>query len=762
VTFATTSKTARGHAAARPTAAQLAVLPTKLTQPWRRPGIIERTRLMAALGQADTPMVALVAPAGYGKSTAAAQFGEATGRRVAWLSADERDDDMATLLRGIAAAVDRVAPLAPDVIGQVLAPGPSVWTSAVPRLGAALAAATDVTLVIDDVDRISDRRSVDVLLTLADHLDGTARLVLTGRTLGEVPVGRLVARQRLTAYGREALAFDDREASAVLAASGVRASANEVRGLNDRTEGWAAGIYLSAMTRGATADGASSVSPMAPERLVEEYLRMEVVRAMDPIDAARLRRWSVLDQLSGPLCDAVLGATDSGSALDRMERTNLFLIPLDRERTWFRLHHLLSDVLRAELLRTEPEVASLVRRRAAAWYAEHDQPETALEYAMAAEDVDAAAALVQKIGQSVMNAGRTDTVYRWFDWFDARSAGTDRPRLAAMAVLAFASDGDSERAEHWAEIADRAVAPVDDREIGLLAISRAVLMRSGVTGLVDDAELAARTVPDDDPWRVLVLAVLGIGAALSGDAKRAGTHLDAAIDRWDRGSVANAAVCAALVQSAVLAIERGDRATAEGHARKARGVLIANGMTEQGVAAAVDALDARLAMSHHAVDQARRDLAHAQRIRPRLGGIPWLAVRARLDLIRAHIAMGDGGGARTLMAEVREITTVRSDLGTLMDEQAELEQRLRDLRGGTAGASTLTIAELRLLPLLTTHLTFREIGERLFVSQNTVKTQAISIYRKLDATSRGQAIARAVAIGLLEAPGQEGRFIPAG
>jgi LuxR family maltose regulon positive regulatory protein len=762
VTFATSSKTARRPAEAVPTAAQLDVLPTKLNQPWRRPGIIERPRLMAALGAAETPMVALVAPAGYGKSTAAAQFGEATGRRVAWFSADERDDDMATLLRGIAAAVDRVAPLAPDVIGQVLAPGPSVWTSAVPRLGAALAASTGVTLVVDDVDRISDRRAIDVLLTLADHVDGTARLVMTGRTLGEVPAGRLVARQRLTTYGREALAFDDREAGAVLAASGVQVSAHEVRGLNDRTEGWAAGLYLSAMTRGTTADGAPSVSPMAPERLVEEYLRMEVVREMDPIDAARLRRWSMLDQLSGPLCDAVLGSSESGSALDRMERTNLFLIPLDRERTWFRLHHLLSDVLRAELLRTEPEVAALVRRRAAAWYADHDQPETALEYAMAAEDVDVAAGLVMRIGQAVMNAGRTDTVHRWFDWFDARSAGMERPRLAAMAVLAFASGGDSERAEHWAEIADRAISPVDEREIGLMAISRAVLMRSGVTGLVEDAELAAATVPDDDPWRVLVLAVQGIGAALSGDAERAGATLDAAIERWDRGSVANAAVCAALVQSAVLAIERGDRATAEAHARKARGVLIANGMTEQGVAAAVDALDARLAMSHHAVDQARRDLAHAQRIRPRLGGIPWLAVRARLDLIWAHVAMGDGGGARTLMAEVREIMASRPDLGTLIDEQADLEQRLRDLRGGTAGASTLTIAELRLLPLLTTHLTFREIGERLFVSQNTVKTQAISIYRKLDATSRGQAIARAVDIGLLEAPGQEGRFIPAG
>jgi LuxR family maltose regulon positive regulatory protein len=738
------------------------VLPTKLTQPWRRPGIIERPRLMAALGGADTPMVALVAPAGYGKSTAAAQFAEATGRPVAWLSADERDGDMSTLLRGIAAAVDGVAPLEPEVISQVVAPGPSVWSSAVPRLGAALADSAGVTLVIDDVDRIEDPRAIDVLLTLADHMAGSARLILTGRTLGEIPIGRLVARDRLQAFGREELALDEHEAGAVLAASGIRASASEVRSLTERTEGWAAGIYLTAMTRSTVADREPDVSPTAPERLVEEYLRMEVVRAMDPIDAARLRRWAMLDQLSGPLCDAVLGSSDSGSALDRMERTNLFLIPLDRERTWFRLHHLLSDVLRAELLRTEPQAAALVRGRAAAWYAAHELPETALEYAMAAEDVDHAAALVITIGQSVMNAGRTDTVHRWFDWFAARGAGELRPRLSAMAVLAFASDGDGQRAEHWADITDRAIEPADDAEAGLLAISRAILMRSGVTGLMADAELAAATVPDDDPWRVLVLAVLGIGTALSGDLARADTLLDAAIERYDRGSVANAAVCAALIQSAVLALERGDRPTAEAHARKARGILIANGMTEQGMSAAVDALDARLAMSHHAVDQAKRDLAHAQRLRPRLGGIPWLAIRARLDLIRAHIAMGDGGGARTLMTEVREIMATRPDLGTLIDEQRDLERRIAEMRGGTAGASTLTIAELRLLPLLTTHLTFREIGERLFVSQNTVKTQAISIYRKLDATSRGQAIVRAVEIGLLEQPGPEGRFIPAG
>ena len=169
------------------------------------------------------------------------------------------------------------------------------------------------------------------------------------------------------------------------------------------------------------------------------------------------------------------------------------------------------------------------------------------------------------------------------------------------------------------------------------------------------------------------------------------------------------------------------------------------------IAIGIDALDARLAIAHGAHEQARADLAHAQRLRPRVSyATPWLAIRARLDLIRAHLAMGDGGGARTLMAEVREILVLRPDMGTLLAERDELVERLAAVRGGEAGASTLTLAELRVLPLLTTHLTFREIGERLFVSQNTVKTQAISIYRKLEATSRSEAIGRAVELGLLE------------
>jgi LuxR family transcriptional regulator, maltose regulon positive regulatory protein len=722
------------------------------------------------LRASQAPVVALIAPAGYGKSTTAAQFAEKAGPRVAWLSADARDCDAATLLRGIAGAVARVAPLRPDVVAQVNSPGPSVWTGAVAKVGSALAELTDVTLVIDDVDRIEDRDAIDVILALVEYLQGTTRLILTGRTNGLVPVARLAARGSLQPFVRQDLALGLPEIGAVLAATGHRASTTHIQAVSDRTEGWAAGVYLTAMTMGDDDRALPGMSTTAPDRLIEDYLTTEVLGAMHPDDVEHLRRCSVLDQFHGDLCDAVLGdavlgRTGSGADLDRLERTNLFVIPLDRERTWFRLHHLLGDYLRAEIARTDPHGAAEVRRRAAAWFESKGMAEIALEYAIAAEDVDHAAKLALIVTQPTMNAGRTETVRRWFGWLEAREAGIDRPRLAAAAAMNFALDGDAARAERWSDIAAQAerIEDPEDPDTGLMAISRACLMRGTLAEFVADAELAERTVPDEDPWRVAALLSVGVARILQGQPDAAEASLAKAIERWDRGSFANTAASMALGHAAVLALGRGDRAAAEAHARKARGILLTNGLTEQAAAVSIDALDARLAMTHHAVDQARRDIAHAQRIRSSANhSVPWLAVRARLDLVRAHIALGDGGGARTLMGEVREIVAVRPDLGSLLDEIREVSERVADLRGGVAGASTLTIAELRLLPLLTTHLTFREIGERLFISQNTVKTQAISIYRKLDSASRSEAIERAVAIGLLESSGIPETFIPPG
>jgi LuxR family maltose regulon positive regulatory protein len=240
--------------------------------------------------------------------------------------------------------------------------------------------------------------------------------------------------------------------------------------------------------------------------------------------------------------------------------------------------------------------------------------------------------------------------------------------------------------------------------------------------------------------------------ALTGQRDEARATLRSALDGWAIHTTVNMAGLVALIQLTAMALDDGDTAAATDLMRWARSTLLANHMTEQPLAAAVDALDARVALAHGAVEPARRSIVHAQRLRAGAGlAAPWMAMRVRLDLVRSLIALGDGGGARMLMTEVDDLRRARPNLGTLATEADMLGRRLEGLRGGVAGASTLTVAELRLLPLLTTHLTFREIGQRLFVSQNTIKTQAISIYRKLDASSRSEAIDRATALGLLGA-----------
>lgn len=757
--YGAATRAATGQATVR-----LSVLPTKLQPPFRRPGIIDRPRLLARLRSTDTPIVALIAPAGYGKSTSLAQFVEADSRTTAWLSVDPRDDDPVSLVRGLVASIDRVTALPDDVIDAAAAPGPSVWNVAVPRLAAALQSAPPtLTIVIDDIDRLGDAETIAVVLAVADQLTGASRVLLGGRTAGAIPLARLTAEGRSTTLGRDELALDAHEADGLLSAVGLSLPAADVRRLTTRTEGWATGLYLSSLAEDPLARPGHGVSPTAPERWVEEYLRTEVLAPMAPADADLILRSSVLDELSGPLCDAVLERRDSAQDLDRLERTNLLLIPLDADRRWFRYHHLLGDLLRRELERRDPDAIPGALRRAAAWHESNGQAEVALEYRMAAGDVDGVARLTSVLAQGVVNAGRADTARRWFAWLDGRVA-TDRfPRLAAVATMLFAVQGDRAGADHWSAVAERDATEGDLTGEGVRALARVTLARSGLADMTRNAERAMDLTTPDDPWRVAALLSVGVVRHLAGDADEGDRFLLEALDSWARGSSANTAACLACVQLAVAALARSDRAAAEGYVRQARGIIAAHGLSEQPIAAAVDALDARIAMSRGAAAQARSDLAHAQRLRPGLTlSFPWLAVRTRLDLIRAHLALNDAGGARTLMHEVRDALEQRPDLGTLITEANELDARLAAIPGGVAGASSLTVAELRLLPLLTTHLSFREIGERLFVSQNTVKTQAISIYRKLDATSRGEAIQRAVELGLLASTTPSERFIPAG
>ncbi len=731
------------------------MLETKLVRPILRSDLVRRRALIdRLLTSRERPVVAVFAPAGFGKTTLLAQWADADDRPFAWYRADERDSDPATLLSGIAATLDRVAPLDPDVLAAIAGPGRTIWTRAFPRLAGAVATLDPFVLVVDEVDRITEREALDEVVSIIVHLARGSQVAVAGRSGGSFPIARLTTHGEVLAIGREELALDKAETRAVVMTAGARLDERSLAELHGRTEGWAAGVYLAAIA--ARSGRMRSTAPGSPDRLIDEYVRSEILERLSPDDLEFMLRTSVLEDLEGGLCDAVVGQQGSGVVLDRLERSNQLLVAQDADRAWYRYHAILRDLLRAELRRRDPTAHEALLRRASAWYEEHGATDTAIEYAIAAGDTDRAGRLVLAVAQIASNAGHGDTLVRWLDWLETRDVGQRYPELAAIAAMTVALGGDAARSARWVEVLERAPTTdgSDARVAGLAALVRVIIARGGPAAVTTDAATAVSLLGDDPAWVPAAHLSVAIAALLRGEVEAADVALVRTVEEWERHRTANNSAIMALAARARIAIDRGDWAAAEALTRRARSIALRAGLGETSVAAPVDVLGARLAIHHGAIAQARASLAHAQRLLAHLGwSFPWLAVSTHLDMARARIALGDGPGARTMISEAREVLARRPDLGTLRTETADVEARVRVLEAGIVGASSLTASELRLLPLLTTHLSFREIGDRLVVSHNTVKTQAISIYRKLEATSRSEAIDRAVALGLLESSG---------
>jgi LuxR family transcriptional regulator, maltose regulon positive regulatory protein len=745
------------------------VLETKLVPPPPRAGLLRRDALIDRLvTSSEVPVVAVVAPAGYGKSTLLAQWSESDPRHFAWLQIDERDNDPSVLLAYIAFALGGASALGPEVAEALASPGPSVWTVAVPRLGAALAAQSPpFVLVLDDVDRLTESDPADILVALASHLHGGSQFVLAGRSPGRLPIPRILAGGRGTLIDTSDLQLSDDDAGAVLLAAGVDLPAGEVSAINRSTEGWPAGLYLTALSiRSKRNNGRTPIraSPLT-DQLVGDYIRTEILSRLTSDDLGFLLDASALERFSGPLCDSVMERKDSGARLDELARANLLLIPLDDRQEWYRYHTLLRDHLLTELRRRdEPRVRAL-HARAAAWHGSHADDETALEYAMLAGDIDQAAQLLPQLAQRAYNSGRVGSLRRWFEAMDQGGVPLHHSDVAVVGAILFSLLDDPAQADHWAQyLSDSPPDSAPDvHATAMLRFGRAFLCRSGVEQMRADAEAAADAFPEDDQWRPLTLLSLGVGELGSTGTDQADATFEAAVRSAQKAGIAQGTAAAALVYRAVIAMGRGDWDAASRFVAEARAEVDAGRVGEQVPGVLTDAVDARVAIHRGDPESARAHLAHAQRLRPLLTrALPWVAVRARLDLAHAHLALADAPGARTLLAEIRDVLARRPRLGALVDEVATIQRQVDTMRGDVIGASTLTTAELRLLPLLTTHLSFREIGTQLFVSHNTVKTQAISIYRKLDASSRSEAIERAVQVGLLESTAPAHQFIPSG
>jgi LuxR family maltose regulon positive regulatory protein len=610
-----------------------------------------------------------------------------------------------------------------------------------------------VVLVLDDVHALHDPECRAAVSVLADHVPGGSRLVLAGRAEPPVRVARLRAEGRILEIGPDKLSLTPEEASSLLRNAGVALGGEDVAELHRRTEGWPVGLYMAALAIQAGSPRSGAGPAFTGEDIfMSDYLRSEFLARISDAHALFLTRTSVLGRMSGPLCDAVLGLSGSAATLAEMARSNLLLVPLDRRGHWYRYHHLFRDMLLTELKHREPELVPVLRRRAAGWCVGNELPEEALEYSIAAGDADAVADLLEKQWLPAYRQGRITTVERWFGWLEDRGGIEGHSMLAVLASLTFALTGRPIDAERWADAIDRgryggAAWPDHPSAEAWAALLRAVLCRHGIEQMRADAEEAARRFAAEHIEESAPVLYQGLARVFSGGLDAGEACFEEALSIREEAGTPEA-LAVALCELSLLAMARGEWSRAEVLAERAGAVLRRAGLE----GTLTYAVQARAAMHRGDVPAVRQHLVNAQRVRPLLTyAIPHVAVQARIELARVHLALGDLAGARTLMREIDELLRRRPGLGTLAGEAEALRDQLSKQRGSIVpGASSLTGAELRVLPLLSTYLPLPEIGEQLFLSPHTIKSHARSIYRKLGASTRSEAVRRAREVGLLD------------
>ena len=522
------------------------LLATKLHVPRLQPGLVPRPRLVEALGGAlERALILISAPAGFGKTALLADWIRQEGRPAAWVSLDAGDNDPVRFWRHAAAALDRVHPGTGERIAPLLGiPAPYSFEALVTALVNELASQPgedEALLVLDDYHLIGSRSVHTSLEFLLEHLPDSLHLVLATRADPPLPLARLRARGQLTEVRTADLRFTVAEAAALFRqATGVDLPGASVAALTSRTEGWAAGLQLAALSLRGQPDAAGFVAAFSgSHRYVLDYLAEEVFDRQPEELRKFLLDTSVLERLSGPLCDAVTGRAASQALLEQIEAAGLFLAPLDEVRGWWRYHHLFADLLRARLQQEQPAQATRLHRNAAAWCEEHGLADDAVRHAVAARDMTWAARLIEQHFDTVCVArGETATTQRWLSALPADLVSS-RPRLLLAQAFLAAHGGGMEEVERLVDAAERMAAgvagepfePAAGRAGSLLVNVPAhiALCRSYLAYLRGDAEGVAR-------FASYALAELGEGERVLDLAIRA----NLALAEWLRGRLAEA------------------------------------------------------------------------------------------------------------------------------------------------------------------------------------------------------------------------------
>ena len=728
-------------------------LDAKIQPPEIRPEWLDRPAVLDRLSGTTARLILISAPAGSGKTVLVSQWrAAADSGRFAWTTLDHGDNDPSRLWWKVISAVRRACPEFDVDPPQVLVPrqGRVLLPALIARLSTLRA---PVVLVLDDYHLVNHHKCHTQVEGLLRDLPQAVQVVLMTRATPPLELARLRAAGEVADIGLPDLRFSRSEVRTLVSTvAGVTLGGPDLSALLARTEGWPAGVYLAALSlRGHPSPHTFIDQFTGDNRFIADFLAEEVFNRQAPAVRQFLLRTSILDRFTAPLCDAVTGRADSARLIERLERENLFLIPADEHRVWYRYHYLFAQMLRGQLARAQaqPRLVPLLHRRASAWHREAGSTEEAITHALSAGDTDGAAGLIAAHWHDFADAGRITTVRDWLS-----SLGEDRiagnPVTAHCAAWVAAVCWDVDTVRRWLRVIEAAAGELPDAS-GLpdgirsfassAAMLRATFGFAGVRPMVEDG-ITATGLEDDpaSPWYAYARALLGFGLHLAGDpdatpmVERA---LAAGISRPRTKMIA-------LSVAAVRTADEGDLARAQRLAEEAARIVNGSGLIRRPPSSFILTALGTVHSRQGRLEEARAEFEYAIYRRRRWVLLsPWVSVENQLRLAQVLLAMDDRVAAATAAAEIRNVLTASPDgADALLARLGALERELA-VTPSPPLAEPLTGREQAVLSLLRKSMSVSEIARELYLSRNTVKTHRRAIYRKLGVRTREEAIERA-------------------
>ncbi|HET9892556.1 MAG TPA: LuxR C-terminal-related transcriptional regulator [Mycobacterium sp.] len=618
--------------------------------------------------------------------------------------------------------------------------------------------ASPMVLILDDYHLVVSRAVHEQLAFFISRLPANLHLVLATRSDPSLPLARLRASGELAEMRTDDLRFGPGEADHLLNdVLGLDLPDADIQLLHQRTEGWAAGLYLAALSLAGRADTAAFIRTFAGDnRHIVDYLMAEVLDGQPPQLRNFLLRTSVLERLSAALCDAVLETSGSASVLEEIERENLFVAPLDASRHWYRYHQLFGELLRTELRRSEPGLVADLHRRAADWFEREGLIDEAVRHLVAGGDIARSADLIAAGWVDEFNGGGVSTVSGLLDLLHEETVLQD-PRLGVARAWIALSVGQLDDAAEWIEAVETGSAAdtAEGSPIGAqVVVLRAVhsFKTAEVAAALETARRAITLDLGEAPLgRASAYCVYGSALYFSDSTHEAQVAFQRAVQLAEKAGDRRARIYA-LGHLALISAERGQIADAERQIRRASG-------SSRDLADAEHLVDVMVSLAAAELLRMRGDAAAAAAaadmavMSARHGGA--ILEVAKTLLVRAEVFehFGDHQTAKAILDEVGNLVCGCADAGIASTLLASARRSARvavtSRNEGCVLGEELTPKELEVLRLLATRLSRREIGARLYVSLNTVKTHQRAVYRKLQVEHRGAAVSRARELGLL-------------